>query len=232
MLKSFLTQIADAFRASLGTTENIPAQSFPLKVAEVHDAGYQGGYEDGYGFGMRDGYEGGLNQAEYNFWNTYQQNGERANYANAFYGAGWTDENYNPIYLIKPTSCNSMYNISSITDTKVPIDLTVVGTNSQAFAWATRLVTINEVKFAADVPVASNCFDGCSRLQNITVTGELGCNMKFGDCTQLSYDSLMNIISHLAVVSTTKTLTLGAANLIKLTDAEKAIATGKGWTLA
>lgn len=200
---------------------------------EGYEQGKTDGYNEGYNRGMRDGYEGGKAEIEYNFWNTYQQNGNRTNYQNAFYGAGWTDEIYNPIYPIKPTvNCNSMYNISSITDTKVPIDLTAVGSNSQAFAWATRLVTINEVKFAADVPVASNCFEGCSRLQNITVTGELGCNMKFGDCTQLTHDSLMSIITHLATVSTATTLTLGAANLAKLTNAEKAIATDKGWTLA
>jgi hypothetical protein len=32
--------------------------------------------------------------------------------------------------------------------------------------------------------------------------------------------------------TTTKTLTIGSTNLAKLTDAEKKIATDKGWTLA
>lgn len=49
---------------------------------------------------------------------------------------------------------------------------------------------------------------------------------------QLSHDSLLRIINNLITVSTTQTLTIGTYNLSKLTDAEKAIATGKGWTLA
>ena len=43
---------------------------------------------------------------------------------------------------------------------------------------------------------------------------------------------LVEIISNLDEVSTTKTLTMGATNLAKLTDAEKKVATDKGWVLA
>lgn len=48
----------------------------------------------------------------------------------------------------------------------------------------------------------------------------------------LTHDSIMNIIDKAAdVTASPKTLTLGSTNLAKLTDEEKAIATGKGWTL-
>lgn len=43
---------------------------------------------------------------------------------------------------------------------------------------------------------------------------------------------LVEIISNLDTVTTTQTLTMGATNLAKLTDAEKKVATDKGWTLA
>ena len=49
---------------------------------------------------------------------------------------------------------------------------------------------------------------------------------------QLSHDSLVRVIANLKTVTTTQTLTVGAYNLAKLSDAEKAVATGKGWTLA
>ena len=52
-------------------------------------------------------------------------------------------------------------------------------------------------------------------------------------CQNLTHDSLLNVINEAAdVTSSPKTLTLGATNLAKLTDEEKAIATSKGWTLA
>ena len=43
---------------------------------------------------------------------------------------------------------------------------------------------------------------------------------------------LVEIISNLDEVTTTQTLTMGATNLAKLTDAEKQVATDKGWVLA
>lgn len=48
----------------------------------------------------------------------------------------------------------------------------------------------------------------------------------------LTRQSLINIFNALEQTSTSKTLTIGSACLGRLTDADKAIATGKGWTLA
>jgi hypothetical protein len=41
----------------------------------------------------------------------------------------------------------------------------------------------------------------------------------------------MSIINNLKETTSTKTLTLGAINLAKLSDEEKAIGVNKGWTL-
>ena len=75
----------------------------------------------------------------------------------------------------------------------------------------------------------------CSNLTNLTISGVIGANFKVSTCPKLTHTSLMSIINHLKDFSgttTTKTLTLGTTNLNKLTAAEKAIATDKGWTLA
>lgn len=48
----------------------------------------------------------------------------------------------------------------------------------------------------------------------------------------LTRQSILNIFNALEQTSVAKTLTVGAACLARLTDADKAIATGKGWTLA
>ena len=79
-------------------------------------------------------------------------------------------------------------------------------------------------------------FDGSSALKDIIIEGEISYNgVDFVVSTKLTHDSLMSIINALADNSgsgTTKTCNLGTTNLAKLTDAEKAIATQKGWTLA
>lgn len=77
---------------------------------KVYDAGFMAGQEAGGGGG--DGYYD-------SFWDAYQQNGRRTDYANAFPGACWTDENFCPKYDIKPTgSCNSIFQNTAITDLK------------------------------------------------------------------------------------------------------------------
>lgn len=60
----------------------------------------------------------------------------------------------------------------------------------------------------------------------------ISCNQNFNACNLLSIDSLLRIIDSLPTVETTKTLTLGQTNRNKLTAAQIAVATGKGWTVA
>ena len=63
----------------------------------------------------------------------------------------------------------------------------------------------------------------------------IAANITFAQSSALTHDSLMSIINALKDYSdttTTKTLTLHANSKAILTDAEKAIATEKGWTLA
>ena len=100
----------------------------------------------------------------------------------------------------------------------------------------------------------NGAFDGCS---NLTEIGAFDCS----NCTDFAYAfqagklksihikhfkysfniststafeeaDLVEIISNLDAVTTTQTLTMGATNLAKLTDAEKKVATDKGWVLA
>lgn len=77
----------------------------------------------------------------------------------------------------------------------------------------------------------SNMFANCTNLTNLQAPRNINTNMDLGYRTLLTHDSLMSVINNLMPQTSTKTLTLGATNLAKLTDEEKAIATNKGWTL-
>ena len=105
------------------------------------------------------------------------------------------------------------------------------------FSGCTSLHTIEGIDFSSATKV-TNTFGTCSALENIKVNGTIKITgLSFSACTLLTYDSLMSIINALydyAADGSTGTykLTLGSTNLAKLTDAEKAIATQKGWTLA
>ena len=74
---------------------------------------------------------------------------------------------------------------------------------------------------------AEGYISGLSALENITIEGEIANSISFSYSNKLTHDSLMSVINALAIVETTKTLTLHADSKALLTDAEKAIATEK-----
>ena len=57
-------------------------------------------------------------------------------------------------------------------------------------------------------------------------------NHSYSECRLLDHESLINILNELQTVTASRTITLGATNKNKLTTAEIAIATAKGWTVA
>lgn len=77
----------------------------------------------------------------------------------------------------------------------------------------------------------NNCFLSCRSLKSILMTG-MKVSFNISVSTQFEESDLVTILNNLATVTTTQTLTMGATNLAKLTDEDKAIATNKGWTLA
>lgn len=102
-----------------------------------------------------------------------------------------------------------------------------------------NLVTIDKLILKQD---GSNdftsTFDGNSKLENLTIEGTIGKNgFNVQWSPLLTHDSLMSIVNALQdktadTSGTSWVVTLGATNIAKLTDEEKAIATEKGWTLA
>lgn len=77
-----------------------------------------------------------------------------------------------------------------------------------------------------------NCFYNCSKLVDITGNPNFKTAINLSYCPKLTHDSLMVVINGLQTVTSSQALTLGTTNLAKLTDAEKKVATDKGWTLA
>ena len=60
----------------------------------------------------------------------------------------------------------------------------------------------------------------------------IGVSLNIAASTLFERSDLLVILNNLKTVTSTKVLTMGATNLAKLTDEDKAIATNKGWTLA
>ena len=93
-----------------------------------------------------------------------------------------------------------------------------------------KLVEVEEMVVHEKLQYSSP-FSGCTALEHLIVTGTIGQNGFDVSACPLDHDSLMSIINALKSGVSSLTVTLGSTNLAKLTDAEKAIATQKGWTL-
>ena len=128
----------------------------------------------------------------------------------------------------------------------------LTGTNAISFASAVRLVlpeytdstsfnSISELfncevlsiplslKFTSNYTLSA-CYK--LRILDIVEGWVPGNNMNLGSSNYWMTQSLVDFFTKLGTTSTAITLTLGSANLNKLTAAQKAIATGKGYTLA
>ena len=127
-LTDFLTSIAAKFRAKLGTSGTINPQDFESKVDDVFDAGKKSEYDA--------------------FWDTYQSNGTRTDYYNAFAGKGWTQTNLKPKYVARPSEARGMFSSNTaITDLTLTgkFDFSAVTAITDCMAWSsvTKVTSIN-----------------------------------------------------------------------------------------
>lgn len=82
----------------------------------------------------------------------------------------------------------------------------------------------------------TNPFSSLTNLTNIQEMGVIKSGFNLSKCTKLTVESLMVVINALydyaTEGSTTQTIILGSTNLNKLSDAQIAVGTSKGWTLS
>ena len=136
---------------------------------------------------------------------------------------------------------NLEYAFSSSSITHIPA-ISTVGMDRvhYIFGYCQKLISIEKLILKEDgtQTFTQNIFWCCDLLENIVIEGKIGQNgFNVSWSTKLTHDSLMSIINALKDYSedtsgTTWAITLGTTNLAKLTDAEKVIATQRGWTLA
>ena len=119
--------------------------------------------------------------------------------------------------------------------TAIPhMDTSAVTNMRNMFYGCNSLTAIPQMNTSA-VTDMSNMFSGCyslaSILFNSSVTGWAGCAVSLQDCS-LGHAAIVAFFNSLPTITSAKAITLtGNPSVSELTDAEKAIATGRGWTL-
>lgn len=213
---------------------------------------YSEGYENGKAEGIAEGYENGRTdgiQAERdNFWDVFQNHGEAMSYQHAFSQGKFTNENYNPKYPIRCSTSTVggqyiFYN-SPITDTKVEIIAGAGRPLSACFENCPQLHTIRKL-ILSGANTFSSTFANCTSLENITIEGTISNNISFADSTELTKESITNIIGCLSEDVSGKTLTLSiiavaegfafdniAGSGLESSEWEQLIATKPNWTIS
>ena len=106
------------------------------------------------------------------------------------------------------------------------------------FANCSKLTSLDLSSFnTGKVTDMSTMFYRCSRLQTLILGNNWAYNTKITSfdlsyCPELSHDSLVDIMNKLATRTNSPKIKLNTASKNLLTASEKAIATGKGWTIA
>lgn len=151
------------------------------------------------------------------FWDSYQENGNRNEYSYAFAGRGWNDVAYNPKYeiIVFYNQGSNLYRANiTITDTKKPIRFKKVSSNSSTYVFngCTKLKTVFLVE-VSEKQLFTNWFGNCSSLEDITFEGIIGNDMDIHWSTLLTKKSITSIIKHLSdTQGATLTLSQTAVN--------------------
>lgn len=125
---------------------------------------------------------------------------------------------------------------TSIEEIKIPKDINTLGNN--LFYGCKNLKTINIPSSVRTIYATT--FSGCTALENVNIEEGFGSVLSGGNSINLSASTLYSvetIVSWLEALAdrtgqTAYAFTIGATNLEKLTDEQKAIATNKNWNLA
>ena len=116
-------------------------------------------------------------------------------------------------------SCDSL--------TTIPLlDTSNVHTMNSMFEFCGNLTTVPALD-VSNVTNMGGMFAYCPRLKSILMTN-IGADLDISGSTQFEREDLLVILNNLRAVTSATTLTMGATNLAKLTEEDKAIATNKG----
>ena len=121
--------------------------------------------------------------------------------------------------------------ISCTNLTTIPLlDTSNVNNMWGMFSQCVSLTTVPALD-ASNVTSMGSMFFYCTNLKSILMTN-IGTDLDISASTKFERSDLLVILNNLKTVTSATTLTMGATNLAKLTDEDKAIAINKGWTLA
>jgi surface protein len=222
----------------MAKTVKIPLKEIAEKAADKELSGYKVGvkptiqYEGG--DGIKISFSGNSQLTSLSFTSAF--NGaipNITNMSNMFYNCNaLTSLNLSSFDTSKVNDMSYMfYNCNALTSLNLSsFDTSKVTNMNSMFASCRALTSLNLSSFdTSKVTNMSSMFYGCYALTSLRFPSNKSFDIS---STRLVHDGLVVLLNDLKSVTTTQTLTMGSEKLALLSDAEKKIATDKGWTLA
>lgn len=144
-------------------------------------------------------------------------------------------------YIVINERVNSLDNaFEDVTDVSL-VDLSNIELEnisvSRAFRGCRKLGTVNvstidfsNLALVNGISPISATFSNCTSLKDLDFGTGLKVDINLGDCP-LSHESALSVLNGLATVEQSRTVVFRGSVYDTLTDDDKAIATGKGWTV-
>lgn len=138
------------------------------------------------------------------------------------------------------TKFNNAFQYSKITHIGT-VDTTGSANTNSLFAQANVLQTVDNLILKTDgSQIMSSTFYRCDALENLTITGTIGQSTNLNDCTKLTTESIISVLTALtktASLASGKTLNLSTAVKTKIDESTTATeqynaALSAGWTIA
>lgn len=207
--------------------------------------GYSKGYSEGYNVGKAEGVIEGKKSADNEFWDLFQQNGNRTNYQSAFAGYGWTVDTFKPKYSIVAINNNKMqaneiFKYSKIradlgkvlSDKKLTIDFSTC-TNSDQMFIESSFTALPVLDFRNITSTSYLTFYSCSKLTKIEKlmindNGNQQFNSSFNGCSALTDITFSGVIGQNISFSSSP---LNKASIENIIGCLSISATGKTLTL-
>lgn len=173
-----LSAIGNAIREKTGKTDLLTLDQMPQEISSIETSSGEDWYDT--------------------FWDAFQQNGNRTNYNNGFYGYHWTKEIFKPKYDIKPTVANAIFSVAPLTNLKelleeagVVLD-TSKCSDMRSFIQSSKITHLPTISFESVTSQAymSNAFykgDELVYIEKLIISSKnIWGGSSFGGCTKLT----------------------------------------------
>ena len=234
-----MTTIADRFRGYKQATDKFSLDEMPSAIDYAFSLGY-------------DYYRVFTDHiAKDDFWDVFQCNGQRTNYAWAYAGNNFTDATLKPKYKMKVSNACQMFrgninitdlsgidmDFSQCTDftqafgacsalAKVGnIDMTSATDTTGMFFTSRQVAEIGTLKVSETTAFEATTFGWCQALTTISFEGTIGQTISFVS-SPLNKASIENIVTHLSNTAAGKTLTLKTGQVATVFETSEGAADG------